>query len=42
MEAENEAFSARVRSEEAKEALTVFLEKRPPDSTKAKKPVAAT
>ena len=28
MKAENEAFSAQVRSEEAKEALTAFLEKR--------------
>jgi enoyl-CoA hydratase/carnithine racemase len=42
MDAENEAFSVRVRSEEAKEALTAFLEKRPPDFTKARKPVAAS
>ncbi|MGL4961025.1 MAG: enoyl-CoA hydratase-related protein [Inquilinus sp.] len=30
MKAENEAFSVQVRSEEAKEALTAFLERRPP------------
>ena len=28
---ENEEFSARVRSAEAKEAFTAFLEKRPPN-----------
>src|SRR3979411_2652432 len=33
MKAENEEFSAQVRSEEAKEALTAFLKKRTPDVT---------
>ncbi len=41
MKAENEAFSVQVRSEEAKEALRAFQEKRPPDFTKTRKPVVA-
>jgi enoyl-CoA hydratase/carnithine racemase len=42
MKAENEAFSVQVRSEETKEALTAFLEKRAPDFARTSKPVAAT
>lgn len=39
--AEAEEFTSRVRSAEVREVFTAFLEKRPPDFTKAKEPAAA-
>ena len=37
---ENDEFAVRVRSAEAKEAFTAFLEKRRPDFTRTKEPAA--
>jgi enoyl-CoA hydratase/carnithine racemase len=41
MKVEGEEFASRVRSAEAREAFTAFIEKRPPNFTRTKEPAAA-
>ena len=41
MRLENEAYAVLLRSPDAREALTAFLEKRKPDFTKSREPAAA-
>jgi enoyl-CoA hydratase/carnithine racemase len=41
MKVEGEEFASRVRSTEAREAFTAFLEKRPPNFTRTKEPTTA-
>jgi enoyl-CoA hydratase/carnithine racemase len=41
VQSENEEFAARVRSAEAREAFTAFVEKRRPDFSRTKAPAAA-